>query len=699
MNDVIQDNETDNSNSNSNNKTLNSSIEEKVYLNIKNNIQIIEKPYNNNLGSLCELYLSDIFSIELLIEYLIKKEDHSSIDILSNLLFDKKYSSKTFFYLPQLCSLVRGKNYIKPIENYITYKAAEDNMFAVCANWIFNSYIKDLEGKSKQFDKCIEDIEMSLINGVKISNEDDYDNQFFINKSAKLKHFDNTIEFYIKLKKICDKLKLIKPGQDKKNNGIKNEPPKTLKQARNQYLRKHLIKINKKLNEYIKTEFNLKNNPFVGYILPFENCSNKIIINFNPNYSFCFSTKARVPIKLTFECINLNELRQKKLNENSEIKNVNIESNDIDDLNQIIEEKGFDSEEEEEKEKKSQTNSEKEKTKKILEEIKYQNEHPEEEKEIEIENIISIQTTTENQTKADDLVNNNMKDIFGQNWSTITLEIQSKSQYKNYKSLSIESFIYKSNDDLRQEVMTMQLIKKFNEIFKKANLPLHLHPYEIVITSSQSGLIEFLPDTISIDALKKKLLDYKITFNQFFRAYFKENFEEAQKNFVESLAAYSIISYLISIKDRHNGNILLDKKGNLIHIDFGFILGISPGGNLNFENAPFKLTKDYIQVMGGIESDIFLYFKSIFYKGIIECKKYVDIFCNIVEAMGIGVPMPCFNGKNIKDVVNNFRDRFLLTYSDEDILNIVYNLVDKALNSWRTTQYDIFQKLTNGIIP
>ena len=103
--------------------------------------------------------------------------------------------------------------------------------------------------------------------------------------------------------------------------------------------------------------------------------------------------------------------------------------------------------------------------------------------------------------------------------------------------------------------------------------------------------------------------------------------------------------------------------------------------------------------MGGIESDIFLYFKSIFYKGIIECKKYVDIFSNIVEGMGIGVPMPCFNGKNIKDVVNSFRDRFLLSYNDDEILNFVYNLVDKALNSWRTTQYDIFQKLTNGIIP
>lgn len=41
--------------------------------------------------------------------------------------------------------------------------------------------------------------------------------------------------------------------------------------------------------------------------------------------------------------------------------------------------------------------------------------------------------------------------------------------------------------------------------------------------------------------------------------------------------------------ERHNGNILIDSEGHIIHIDFGFILGISPGA-INFESAPFKLT-------------------------------------------------------------------------------------------------------------
>ena len=130
--------EKETNNSNSNNQKINSSIDKKIYFNLTKKIQIIEKPYNNNnLGSLCELFLSDLFTIDLLIEYLIKKEDHSSIDLLSNLLFKNEFSSKAFFYLPQLCSLVRGKAYNETIQNYITYKSAEDNMFAVCANWIF----------------------------------------------------------------------------------------------------------------------------------------------------------------------------------------------------------------------------------------------------------------------------------------------------------------------------------------------------------------------------------------------------------------------------------------------------------------------------------------------------------------------------------------------------------------------------------
>ena len=44
------------------------------------------------------------------------------------------------------------------------------------------------------------------------------------------------------------------------------------------------------------------------------------------------------------------------------------------------------------------------------------------------------------------------------------------------------------------------------------------------------------------------------------------------------------------------GNILLDADGHVVHIDFGFLLGASPGGNLGFERAPWKLTAEFVEV-------------------------------------------------------------------------------------------------------
>lgn len=116
-------------------------------------------------------------------------------------------------------------------------------------------------------------------------------------------------------------------------------------------------------------------------------------------------------------------------------------------------------------------------------------------------------------------------------------------------------------------------MKRLKHIFEEViNLQIYLRPYEIFVTSASSGFLEFIPNTCSIDYLKKNFPTPDWTLETFFEKYFGDQIDFARKNFAESLAGYSIFSYLFNVKDRHNGNILLDSEGHLIHIDFGFFL-------------------------------------------------------------------------------------------------------------------------------
>ena len=670
---------TNDASSNINGKnSINNNISEKEINDYKSYLKKNDK-------SLYDLFSSELFTIELLLDYLIHREDRNIIEFLIDILYNR-FQDNILYYLPQLCSLTICKTYYNPIELFIINHSSEDLKFAVSANWIYESFIQDnfTDHKKKQFIKFIEYLEEVIINGPKNKKINELNKKFYLEKEDKLEQFVNTLNFYSKLNRVCLRLKELKPDPSLDTENIL-PISELLKKTRRKYLRDKIKIFN---NEILQTfKKNKGFNSYSGIILPFEQKSKKIIVHILEKYSFFFATKERIPLKLTMECIDSDELNENIIMDKELLSN-NVETINDSEFESNNNMMGMDSDEKRKEVKESPEIN------KILEMVKIDNNNPNDER-MKNKGLNIIEEKPQiNQGNQ----NFDVKQIF-KPWNETEKQIKKDSHFKVFKSLSIVSFIIKANDDLRQEAMTMQLIKKYDELFKKENIPLKLHPYEIIVTSNSGGLIEFINDTISFDALKKKLLENNLTFTEFFEKYFGDDFEEGQKNFAESLAGYSLVCYLLSIKDRHNGYILLSKDGSIIHIDFGFILGISPGGNMNFENAPFKITKDYVNLMGGVDSSIFCYFKSLFIRGLFVARKNMEIISNLIEGMGVGVSMPCFNGRNLKEIISNFKERCFFRYSEAEIVPLVNNLFDKAVNSWRTTQYDYFQKLSNGIQP
>ncbi|XP_076216327.1 phosphatidylinositol 4-kinase beta isoform X2 [Aptenodytes patagonicus] len=280
-------------------------------------------------------------------------------------------------------------------------------------------------------------------------------------------------------------------------------------------------------------------------------------------------------------------------------------------------------------------------------------------------------------------------------WQEKVRRIREGSPYGHLPSWRLLSVIVKCGDDLRQELLAFQVLKQLQSIWEQERVPLWIKPYKILVISADSGMIEPVVNAVSIHQIKKQsllsLLDY---FLQEHGNYNTESFLTAQRNFVQSCAGYCLVCYLLQVKDRHNGNILLDADGHIIHIDFGFILSSSPR-NLGFETSAFKLTTEFVDVMGGLDGDMFNYYKMLMLQGLIAARKHMDKVVQIVEIMQQGSQLPCFHGSS---TIRNLKERFHMNMTEEQLQLLIEQMVDGSMRSITTKLYDGFQYLTNGIM-
>jgi len=124
--------------------------------------------------------------------------------------------------------------------------------------------------------------------------------------------------------------------------------------------------------------------------------------------------------------------------------------------------------------------------------------------------------------------------------------------------------IFKVGDDLRQDLLTMQMFQTMDRLWMAQGMDLGMTIYDVVATADKVGMIEIVEQATTtaviqkdaggaMGAFKKKPLAKWIQAKNTS----EKNYAQALDNFTRSCAAYSIATYVIGIGDRHKYVILL----------------------------------------------------------------------------------------------------------------------------------------------
>lgn len=253
--------------------------------------------------------------------------------------------------------------------------------------------------------------------------------------------------------------------------------------------------------------------------------------------------------------------------------------------------------------------------------------------------------------------------------------------------------IFKNGDDLRQDMLTLQMIRLMDVLWKKEGLDLRVTPYGCLSTGDKTGLIEVVmrSDTIANIQRNKSNMAATAAFNKDALLNWLKSknpgdaLEQAIEEFTLSCAGYCVATYVLGIGDRHSDNIMIRETGQLFHIDFGHFLGnFKSKFGFNRERVPFILTYDFVHVIQQgktSNSEKFERFRVYCEKAYMILRCHGTLFLNLFALMtAAGLPeLTCS-----KDI-QYLKDSLALGKSDDEALKHFRVKFNEALReSWKT---------------
>uniref|UniRef100_A0A8C5J0M0 phosphatidylinositol-4,5-bisphosphate 3-kinase n=1 Tax=Junco hyemalis TaxID=40217 RepID=A0A8C5J0M0_JUNHY len=253
--------------------------------------------------------------------------------------------------------------------------------------------------------------------------------------------------------------------------------------------------------------------------------------------------------------------------------------------------------------------------------------------------------------------------------------------------------IFKNGDDLRQDMLTLQMIQLMDILWKQEGLDLRMTPYGCLSTGDKTGLIEVVmhSDTIANIQLNKSNMVATAAFNKDALLNWLKSknpgdaLDQAIEEFTLSCAGYCVATYVLGIGDRHSDNIMVRETGQLFHIDFGHFLGnFKTKFGINRERVPFILTYDFVHVIQQGKTnnnEKFERFRGYCERAYMILRRHGLLFLHLFALMkAAGLPeLSCS-----KDI-QYLKDSLALGKTDEEALKHFRVKFNEALReSWKT---------------
>ena len=131
--------------------------------------------------------------------------------------------------------------------------------------------------------------------------------------------------------------------------------------------------------------------------------------------------------------------------------------------------------------------------------------------------------------------------------------------------------IFKNGDDLRADILTLQMFRIMDKLWQNSGLDLQMSPYMCTATDNEAGMIEVVQNAVTAASIQKEKAGVvtgalkKTPLAKWLREKnpTEAQYEEAVDNFVSSLAGYCVATFILGIGDRHNDNIMITTSGQL----------------------------------------------------------------------------------------------------------------------------------------